>query len=244
MAKTYAKKFYASKAWKACRASFILKQHGICERCGRVGEEVHHIKPITPQNITDPNITLNHDNLMLLCKDCHFQIHEKRKKAGKPVRESELRYVFDENGNIVPKGRVIVVWGSPASGKSTYVAKHMRHMDIRVDLDEIFKCFAGITTRDTDTELTKDYLPFILAAQEAAYKLIEANTGGFATAWIITSQPIKSKREELIKRFNAEEVHIQTTVDEALKRMEADSKRENKEQQRKVIMRYFERLEV
>ena len=152
--------------------------------------------------------------------------------------------MFDENGNVIPKGRVIVVWGSPASGKSTYVAKHMRHMDIRVDLDEIFKCFAGITTRDTDTELTKDYLPFILAAQEAVYKLIEANTGGFATAWIITSQPIKSKREELIKRFNAEEVHIQTTVDEALARMEADSKRENKEQQRKVIMRYFERLEL
>ena len=244
MAKSYAKKFYASKAWKACRASYILQQHGICERCGRVGEEVHHIKPITPQNITDPNITLNHDNLMLLCKDCHFQIHEKRKKAGKPVRESELRYMFDENGNIVPKGRVIVVWGSPASGKSTYVVKHMKHMDIRVDMDEISKCFTLTSTNDADIEAVRDYLSFTMAVREAVYKLIENNAGGFGTAWIITSEPIKSKREELIKRFNAEEIHIQTTVDEALARMEADSKRENKEQQRKVIMRYFERLEL
>ena len=83
-----------------------------------------------------------------------------------------------------------------------------------------------------------------MAVREAVYKLIENNAGGFGTAWIITSEPIKSKREELIKRFNAEDVHIQTTVDEALARMEADSERENKEQQRKVIMRYFERLEV
>lgn len=244
MAREYAKKFYASKDWKACRKAYYSLRHGICERCGDLGEEVHHIKPITPLNINDPEITLNFGNLMLLCKDCHFQIHEKRKKAGKPVRESELRCMFDENGNVLPKGNVVVVWGSPASGKSTYVREHMKHMDIKVDLDEMFRCFTGITAQDTDNTLTGDYLAFIIAVQESVYRLVENKTGGFATAWIITSQPNKTKREELIKRFNAETVHIETTVEESLKRMEADEKRQNKEQQRKVIIKYFERLEV
>ena len=47
--------------------------------------EVHHKKPITDENINDPKITLNWDNMELLCKQCHDEerkIREKRWKIG------------------------------------------------------------------------------------------------------------------------------------------------------------------
>lgn len=96
MAKDYAKAFYASKAWKKCRASFVKYKSGLCERClaaGRFspGVIVHHIKPITPANISDPTITLSFDNLQLLCVQCHSDMH-----SGK----SNRRYIVEEDGTV------------------------------------------------------------------------------------------------------------------------------------------------
>ena len=71
MAKEYAKPFYNSKAWEKCRESYIVKVFELCEHCGDAGYIVDHIEEITPNNINDPNITLNHDNLQYLCTPCH-----------------------------------------------------------------------------------------------------------------------------------------------------------------------------
>jgi len=73
--KDYAKSFYKGKAWQNCRNYYYLLQHGICQRCGSSGDIVHHKIYITPSNINDPSITLNYDNLELLCIDCHNREH-------------------------------------------------------------------------------------------------------------------------------------------------------------------------
>lgn len=52
-------RFYRSEKWKQVRAIKIASAGGICERCGKVGEEVHH----KICNVTDPNISINQDNL-------------------------------------------------------------------------------------------------------------------------------------------------------------------------------------
>ena len=80
MAKEYAKAFYNSAAWIKCKNSYIKSVHGLCERCGEPGYIVHHKKYITPKNINDPSITLNHDNLEYLCQKCHNEEHERFKK--------------------------------------------------------------------------------------------------------------------------------------------------------------------
>ena len=102
MAKQYAKKFYHSKAWKDCRESYISKVHGLCERCydkGKItpGYIVHHIKEITPSNINNPEITLNHDNLQYVCQECHNTIHYHKHSA---IRED---ITIDDNGNVIAK---------------------------------------------------------------------------------------------------------------------------------------------
>jgi 5-methylcytosine-specific restriction endonuclease McrA len=59
-------------------------------------EEVHHIIELTPENINDPSIALNLDNLMCLCHNCHTR--ETKGSTG----DAGEGYVFDENGQLVP----------------------------------------------------------------------------------------------------------------------------------------------
>lgn len=94
--KDYAETFYKSKAWQKCRESYAASVGGLCERCKangiiKPGEIVHHKKHITPNNINDPNITLNYNNLELLCRDCHGEAHKRLKR----------RYKIDKQGHVI-----------------------------------------------------------------------------------------------------------------------------------------------
>lgn len=97
MAREFAKKFYNSKEWIKCREAFKQSKFGICERCGMLGEEVHHKEHLTPENINDPYITLSWDNLELLCQSCHSKEHMSKYDV---VREDVM---FDESGDLVKK---------------------------------------------------------------------------------------------------------------------------------------------
>lgn len=76
----------------------MKKVGGLCEDCLKENkiapaEEVHHKIFITPFNINDPNITLNFDNLVALCREHH------RRRHG----EKERRYTIDEQGRVTPR---------------------------------------------------------------------------------------------------------------------------------------------
>lgn len=95
--KEFAKGFYKSKAWQRTRASYISSVFGLCEDCLRKGiykpgEIVHHIIPLTPDNISDASIALSWDNLRLVCRDCHGEEHRNKR-----------RYRIDDNGKIFIK---------------------------------------------------------------------------------------------------------------------------------------------
>lgn len=103
IAKDYAVKFYNSKQWKDCRASYISKVHGLCEHCLKEGKHVpgyivDHIVEITPSNIDDVEITLNHQNLQYLCL-----AHHNTKHFGKDVEVIREGLEFDRDGNIILK---------------------------------------------------------------------------------------------------------------------------------------------
>ena len=73
--------FYHSKAWEKCRKVYIQSTNGLCERClglgiYNAGKIVHHKIPLTESNYQDAAISLNPDNLMLLCHACHEEIHK------------------------------------------------------------------------------------------------------------------------------------------------------------------------
>lgn len=88
--------FYGTAAWKSCREAYKKKARYLCEMClneGRYtpGEIVHHKTHLSPDNINDPTITLNFDNLVLLCREHHAQVHGEQTK----------RYKIDDNGHVI-----------------------------------------------------------------------------------------------------------------------------------------------
>ena len=104
------KDFYNSKVWKDVRKTIWLKQNCLCAICHlpvyvdgisewipkdqrRTGI-VHHKEYLTDTNISDDNITLNEDNLIGICKDCHENIHHQDISVRKG-------YEFDELGNLI-----------------------------------------------------------------------------------------------------------------------------------------------
>lgn len=86
--KEFAEAFYKSAAWKACRAAYLKSRGGLCERClargiYKAGVIVHHKIHLTPETIQDPDVALSFDNLELLCRDCHAEAHEARRRRFK-----------------------------------------------------------------------------------------------------------------------------------------------------------------
>lgn len=97
--KSYASKFYKSLKWQNMRDNIIKRDKGLCVDCLKNGmittaEEVHHIIPITESNINDPSITLNPDNLVSLCRECHKARHNNK---------SSKRFFVDEFGRVSSK---------------------------------------------------------------------------------------------------------------------------------------------
>lgn len=89
----FADRFYKSAAWKRCRASYLVSVGSLCERCLAKGlivpaTQVHHKIKLTPDNLNDPAITLNHDNMEALCMDCHQAEHK------------HIRWRCDEDGKV------------------------------------------------------------------------------------------------------------------------------------------------
>lgn len=104
MAKEWAKAFYKSKEWKECREAYIRSVNGLCERClakGKVvpGYIVHHKVHLTPENIHDPEVSLNWDNLEYVCKKCHDKEHF---ITDAEVTREGLK--FNEFGELVKEG--------------------------------------------------------------------------------------------------------------------------------------------
>ena len=83
-------RFYTTRKWRNCRKAFAESKGNLCELCLKRGViepgakdrplEVHHKIPLTADNVKDPKVALNWDNLQLLCKTCHEDKKEKRQK--------------------------------------------------------------------------------------------------------------------------------------------------------------------
>lgn len=90
-------RFYHSTAWAKAKQAKKMQARGICERCGKAGYEVHHKIPLTDENVDDPNISLNLENLELLCTACHNAARDEEERA----KGKRNDYYFDEKGNMV-----------------------------------------------------------------------------------------------------------------------------------------------
>ena len=243
MAREFAKKFYKSKEWQGVRGNVLRRDNYLCRHCGNPAEEVHHIIHLKPDNISNPMIALHEDNLLSLCTDCHFKVHredikQKVIKTNKSRRKPEVRdgYMFDNEGNIIPiTGNVYIVYGSPGSGKTTYVKEHMEIGDMVVDLD-LIKQAISLQGR---TDKTDNLLNVTLTIRDLLYKMIEHREVDSKNIWVVAGLPNKTQRIDLKNRLKAELIYIDTPIHECIKRVRNDSTRMDKQQQIDIINQWW-----
>ena len=106
--------FYNTTIWQNCRNAYVKSVGGLCERCYengiiKHGEHVHHIIHLTPDNVSDPNISLNFDNLILLCRECHEEQHREEKSLAMQEAQkhkSKKRFRVDKYGRVIANGKL------------------------------------------------------------------------------------------------------------------------------------------
>lgn len=200
--------FYCRKDYLDLAQACKIKSNGVCARCGGVFDmselRPHHVIELTLDNVDDVNIALNPNNIEVICHECHNAIH--------------ARFGFT-----VGVKRVYLVYGSPCAGKTTYVESVATRNDIVVDLDKIHRsiCVCGMYDKPDATKSVafniKDYLLDEIRTATPRRK--------WQDAYIIGGYPDRYDRDEFVRAYNAELIHIATTKDECIKRAYQDIKR-------------------
>ena len=197
--------FYQSKRW--VNLMKVLKQERvneygdiICAHCGLpivrkydcIG---HHVIELTGDNVDDAEISLNPDNIVLVHHKCHNIIHNK------------LSYGHKE---------IYLVYGSPLSGKSTWVESVRNDGDLIVDMDNIWQCVSGCARYEKPGKLNS----VVFAIRDKLLECIKFRRGKWTNAYIIGGYPLISERERLCRELGAREIYIECSREECLRRLE------------------------
>ena len=102
--------FYKSSEWRQAREIALMRDKYLCVMCSQEGktvpaEIVHHKKYLNEENVNNPDIALNQDNLVSLCSEHHFIVHSGEHAKGRMNHEHDepYNYIFDANGMLIPK---------------------------------------------------------------------------------------------------------------------------------------------
>lgn len=221
--------FYRSPEWKKLMDNLKLERVNeegqvICEHCGKpivksydiIG---HHKIELDEENVMDANISLNPKNIMLVDHKCHNLIHNK------------LGYAHRQ---------VYLVYGSPLSGKSSYVKQNMLSGDLIIDIDNIWQCVSGQPRYEKPARLKS----IVFKIRDELLNSVKFRMGKWNNCYIVGGYPLQSERERLIRELGAREIFIDTDKEECLKRLEMADDGRNKEEWTKYIDEWFERAVI
>ena len=205
--------FYRSKEWesllKVLRNTRVDSANNIiCEHCGKPIVKAydcigHHKIELTEENYSDATISLNPDNIALVHHKCHNIIHNK---------------LYSNNR------QVFIVYGSPLSGKSSWVAENKVEGDLIIDLDDIWQCVSGCDRYVKPARLKS----VVFSVRDNLLESVKYRRGKWLNAYIIGGYPFKAERERLIDQLGAREVFIDISYEECVKRLENCTDRDKK----------------
>ena len=198
MAEQFAAAFYASKEWRDLRQLLIIQRGGKCERTGKVFVDTskligHHKIALTPENINDANISLNPDNIEIISLDVHNQEHK--------------RFGYAQ--------QVYIVWGSPLSGKNTFVNEVSSYGDLTIDIDSLWQAVSNQPRYSKPNSLRFN----VFALRDNLYDQVRTRHGQWQDAYIISGFASRLEREDLARRLGATEIYIESTRQECIDRL-------------------------
>lgn len=210
--------FYKTKEW--VRLLEQLKMERIsndgnlyCEYCHKpiilkydcIG---HHKEELTETNVNDISISLNPDNIMLIHFKCHNKIHE--------------RFGFLQQ-------KVYIVYGSPCSGKSTWVKDVAYADDLILDIDNIWEAICISNRYNKPNRLKAN----VFNIRDTILDQIRTRTGMWRNAYVIGGYPLASDRDRLANKLGAELIYINTDKQTCLDRCK-------NEEWKKYVEEWFE----
>lgn len=216
------KSFYASEEWINLRLLLIVDRGNRCEGCNHVVPRsfdlhAHHVKELTPENVHDRMISLNPENIKLLCHTCHDKQH---KRFGSKAER-----------------QVYIVYGPPMSGQEDVVRENISRGDVVVDMDRLYAAVSGLPYYDKPDNLFAN----VIGIHNQLIDNIKTRHGKWHNAWIIGGYADKYKRERLADDLGAELIFCEVSKEECLRRLELDEdRRYRKDEWRGYIEKWFE----
>ena len=198
--------FYISKGWRELAYNLKIAAGGKCNRCGFIAvtkEDYkkligHHTLELTEENVDDVEISLNPEHIEVICHSCHNKEH----------------YRFGTEKN------VYIVYGSPLSGKSSFVREVKKPSDIVLDLDEIW---AAVTLEDK--YIKPNNLRFnIFKLRDELLDQVRTRYGEWHSAYVIGGYADRYERERLAEELGAELIYCNSSIEECKERAIEDNR--------------------
>jgi hypothetical protein len=199
------KQFYNCSEWRNLRMSLILIRGNRCQSCEKIGFDspdlVGHHTPIelNDENVNDAMISLNPDNILIVCRWCHDAEHTRFGQGEK---------------------KVYLVYGSPQSGRKTYVMAKKMANDLVVDMDMLYMAITGYGYGNKPNSLLKN----AARLRHTMIDMIKTRYGDWGTAWIVGTYADRYMRWQVVNDTGAVLVPIITDRDECVRRLAANDK--------------------
>lgn len=203
--------FYKGKEWTGLIEQLKIERVNeqgqlLCEYCGQpivkkydcIG---HHEIELNDDNVNDYLISLNPNYIKLIHFKCHNKIH--------------LRF-----GGFYQT--VYIVYGSPCSGKSSWVRDVALPDDLILDVDKLWECVSISDKYHKPARLKSN----VFGLRDCLIDQIRCRTGQWRNAYIIGGYPLRSDRDRLCDLLKAKTVFIDTSKEECLARAENDEWKE------------------
>lgn len=233
------KSFYKSKEWESFRQIIIDERTDAdgyvhCAICGKPILKkydliIHHKKELDDLNVNDVMISLNKDNVECVHFKCHNQIHNRFVKGHSATYKPVQKHAH-------------IVYGSPCSGKTTWVRENATENDLIIDLDSIWEMIS-VNARYTKPDALRSVA---FDMRDKLYDIVKYRSGKWINAYVIVGCAMKGERERLIKRVNADDlIFIDTEKDVCIERAKnrIDMTEDQKLQWISYINKWFEQYQ-
>ena len=217
--------FYQSKEWAKLLAQIKLDRVNtdgqlICEHCGKPITRAydcigHHTLYLTEQNVNDYEVSLNEKLIQLVHHKCHNKIHN---KFGYKRKE------------------IYLVYGSPLSGKTSFVNENKDDGDLIIDIDSIWQCVSGCERYEKPPRLNA----VVFSVRDKLMECVKYRVGKWNNCYIVGGFPLISERERICKEYGAREIFIDVDKQKCLDRLELSENR-NKSEWKKFIDEWWRR---